>query len=127
MTWSRLTGSRRSSPRAQALPDPALLQQAALALVTSAAPGWTRLTMIMFYEAPDVYGVRSWETGEDGGRTRTHAPTDAFLTLEEARAAQVAAGQDPWQRCDLEVVRSATDGAAQMSVDFAYEVGDVPE
>lgn len=116
-----------TSQAAEALPDPALLERAATALVEAAPEDWTTLSLIMFYEAPDVYEVRAWETRAAGGRTSAEAPTDAFLTLEELRSAQVAAGQEPWQRCDLEVTRRAPGADVQLSVDFAYEVGDVPE
>lgn len=116
-----------SSPAAAALPDPALLERAALALVEAAPDDWTMLSLIMFYEAADVYEVRAWETRGSGERVSSEAPTDAFLALEELRSAQVAAGQEPWQRCDLGVTRTAPGADAQMSVDFAYEVGDVPE
>ncbi len=109
-----------------ALPDPDLLEQAALGLVVGAPSDWVAVSLVMFYEAEDVYEVRAWTTSAGVGRVRV-SPPRVFLQLAKMRASQVAAGQEPWQRCDLEVTRSAPGAEAQMSVDFAYEVGDVPE
>lgn len=109
-----------------ALPDPAVLEDAARGLVASAPPDWTSVTLIMSYEAEDVYGVRAWVTVPGAGPRRV-SPPRVFLQLAKMRAAQVAAGQEPWQRLDLGVTRPSPDAEAQMSVDFAYEVGDVPE
>jgi len=51
-----------------------------------------------------------------------------FRRLAELRAAPVAAGQEPWQRCDLGVSRVTTTTAdPQLSIAFAYRVRVVPE
>ncbi len=108
-----------------ALPDPVVLEQVATALVTEAPADWTGITMIMFYEAPDVYEVRMW-TATPGGRARVAAPL-VFRELAAMRRRQIAAGQEPWLRCDLVLTRAPGSPEPDFRVDFAYEVGDVPD
>lgn len=60
------------------------------------------------------------------GRVDAFAPDEVFLGLEAMRAEQVAAGQEPWRRCDLTVTRSTPGRDPALSIAFAYEVGEVP-
>ena len=113
-------------PRAEPV-DPDRLQQLARALVAAEPPDWTEVCLCMFYEAPDVYGVRSWTTRLQQARTRTRPPRAVFLGLAALRADRAGAGQEPWQRCDLRVTRTTPGADPELSVTFAYEVGEVPE
>lgn len=107
------------------LPDPDVLRQIGLALAAAGAPGWTSVSLVMFYEAPDVYEVRAW-TSTSGGRASIDPPP-VFFQLAKLRSAQVAGGQEPWQRCDLEVTCAGAGTEAELSIIFSDEVGDVPE
>ena len=106
-------------------PDPAVLQEVALEMVDLAPEGWTDLLMIVWYEAEDVYSSRMWVEGPDVPRHRVQTG-DAIFELNTMRDRQIAAGQDAWHRCDVRVTRAPGSDEPDFSVDFAYEVGDVP-
>ena len=107
------------------LPDPEVLQGAALDMVGLAPEGWDDLLMIVWYEAPDVYTTLMWVDGPGFERRRV-MPPHSDRDLNEMRNRQIAAGQEAWLRCDLHVTREAGSDSPEFSADFAYEVGDVP-
>jgi hypothetical protein len=107
------------------LPEPEVLEQAALEMVALAPEGWDDLAMIVWYEAPDVYNTLMWVDGPGLERSRVKPPY-CDGDLDDMRSRQIAAGQPAWLRCDLRVTREPGSDDPELTVDFAYEVGDVP-
>lgn len=53
-------------------------------------------------------------------------PPKAGRQLDDMRHRQIDAGQEPWLRADITIIRRPGDAAPEFKVNFAYEVGDIP-
>lgn len=115
------------NPSQSGLPDPAVLQKAGLDLVSAAPADWTVIDYVMYWPETDVYGERMWVEGPSTPRRRLQPPDDIGIDLWRLRSTQVANGQEAWMRCDVHLSRSPGSQSPQFDLDFAYELGEIPE
>lgn len=109
-----------------ALPDPEVVESLVRGMVDLAPDGWSELLLVVWERARDVLGYRMWVQGPDVSRRRLQAPT-GVPDLVAMRDRQVAAGAEPWRRCELRVSRAPGSAELDLDVRFGYEAGEVPE
>jgi hypothetical protein len=111
---------------ADQLPDPSSVETAALLIIHEAPSDWVKLDYVMWYIDEDVADSKLWSTSANGERQEL-MPPDADVVLSRLRSAQIDAGHEPWLRADIVVNREPESMNPDFTVDFSYDVRDIPE
>lgn len=102
------------------LPDGAILRQIAAVLIEGTPADWSKVEFTFSWTAADLAGARCWVTDAEGRRAERRPPP-AHGLLYVLRARQVAAGHDPWRRCDLTVTHASGAPAHHLTARFSFD------